>query len=397
MIDIKTHPLWGGSGGRGVNSFKKKGYLIKLFLARNYINFYPRENFIGVSGTVGKSLTVIACKRVLEEAYPTLSTEPGLDSIISIPKTILKIRSKVKKVIFEMGVDYQGEMDFYLSLVKPSIGVITRLGYKLNEFLGSLENGILEYSKLLEVLPKNGFAILNYDDPISRKLSASTQAEVIFYGTDSKNCHVWVDNIKIVNFQTVFELNYGVERIQVKSNLLGKHQIYDLEAAASLGIALGLSLTTIKKGLEKVECLDRRMQALNGYNGSIIIDDTLDNTPLAVEAALETLNQISGRRRILVLAEMRGLGEYKDKLHRQVAQCIYKNKIDLVFLGAGDTSIIFDELNKLGFIPERMETNQQNPQIVSKLLKILSKGDIVLVKGPKSVRLDEVVKRITKK
>ncbi len=70
--------------------------------------------------------------------------------------------------------------------------------------------------------------------------------------------------------------------------------------------------------------------------------------------------------------------------------------MDLVFLGGGDTKYITDELNNLGFLSDRIEYNLQNPQIVSKLLKILSKGDVVLVKGSRAVRLDEVVQRITK-
>src|SRR3989338_8138933 len=93
---------------------------------------------------------------------------------------------------------------------------------------------------------------------------------------------------------------------------------------------------------------------------------------------------------------MRELGEFSEKLHREVGQKIYKEKIDIVFLGQGEAEIIAGELKDLGFWEERVESNLQNSQLVSKLLKTLGKGDVCLIKGSRAVRLDEVVKRITK-
>ena len=80
-----------------------------------------------------------------------------------------------------------------------------------------------------------------------------------------------------------------------------------------------------------------------------------------------------------------------------IAQRIYKEKLDLVFLGQGDAQIIADELKSLGFWEERIQANLQNSQIVGKLLKTLGKGDVCLIKGSKTSRLDEVVKRVAKK
>lgn len=363
----------------------------------------PRQMFIGITGSVGKTTTALACKEVLLEKFPTLSTtdtKPGvanLDPIFNLPMTILKIRPKIKKVVLEMGIEHPGEMDVYLSLVKPSTAIITRIFYAHSEFLGSLDEIINEKGKLVEQLPQGGSAILNWDDLNSRKLADKTTAEVIFYGTDPKNCHVWADKIRVENYQTVFELNYGVERVEVKSNLLGRHQIYPLLAAASLGINLDIPLINIKKALEKIEGLEHRMEVVAGFNGSTIIDDTYNSSPAALEEAIDTLNQIPARRRIVCLGEMRELGEYSEKLHRDIARRIYKDKVDLVLTGGGDAVIIADELLKLGFIPERLYSGLKNQELASKLLKVVSRGDVLLIKGSRATRLDEVVKRISKK
>ena len=133
-----------------------------------------------------------------------------------------------------------------------------------------------------------------------------------------------------------------------------------------------------------------------GYNNALILNDTYNGVPLAVEEALDVLNQLPARRRIVVLGEMSSEGDNSEALHRELARRLYKDKVDLVLLGTGDARFVGEELISLGFIQERMLTNLQNPQIVSNLLKILAKGDLVLVKGAPSLRLDEVVKKITR-
>lgn len=398
MIDISTHPIWKGNKVWGsINPVKKRGHILQFFFARHFTKLFPRSLFVGVTGSVGKTTTVLACQSVLSEKFKTISTEPDLDPVLNIPKTLLKIRPKTQKVILEMGIEYPGEIEFYLSLVKPETAIITRIGPAHTEFLGNLEDISQEKGKLIEQLPEKGFAILNYDDPAVRKLVDKTKAEVIYFGTDPENCHVWAGNIRIKDFQTIFELNRGVERVEIRSNLLGVHQITPLLAAASVGISLNLPLTTIKKGLEKVQPPEHRLQLLAGRNDSLIIDDTYNSSPMAVEEALDTLNRLPARRRIVVLGEMKELGLFSEKLHRQIGHLLYRNKVELVLLGTGDTKYMDEELRNLGFLEDRIFPNLQNPQIVSKLIRILSKGDIVLVKGSRLVRLDEVVKKIGKK
>lgn len=352
--------------------------------------------FIGVTGSVGKTTCVKAATAVLSQKYRTISTQANLDPILNIPRTILNLNPKLQKVVLEMGVEYRGEMDFYLSLVRPRTVIVTKIYYSHSEHLGGIEDILNEKGKLVEQLPKEGTVILNWDDVYSRKLAEKCQGKVVYFGKDPKNCLVWAGNITTENFRTTFELNFGVERVKVDYQLLGEHQIYPALAAAALGVMEGIPLTRIKKGLESLTAAEHRLQALDGPNGSVILDDTYNSSPVAVEAAIDALLEVPARRRVLVLGEMRELGVHSEDLHRQVARKIYKEKIDLVFLGQGETRFIADELKALGFWEEKMEANLQNSQLVSRLLKSLSKGDVCLIKGSRSLRLDEVVKRVTK-
>lgn len=370
---------------------------IRTFLSKQYAKLYPLDMFIGVTGSVGKTSTVDAISAVLSQKYKTISSKPGLDPLFNITQTLFKINPSVKKAVLEMGIDRKGAMDYYLSLIKPKTVVVTRIFFADSEFSGNIEEIIEEKGKLLEQLPEDGVAILNYDDIYSHKLAKKTRAEVFYYGRDPKTCLVWAGNIRIENYKTVFELNYGVERVTIEYALLGDHQVYSALAAATLGIISGIPLTKIKKNLENVLPQLHKLVSIQGPNDSVILDDTYNSSPLATEAAIDTMGKISARRRILVLGEMRDLGEYSEKLHRQIAQKIYKDKIDLVLLGLGDTRFIADELKNLGFWEDKIESGLQNQQIINKLLKVLGKGDLCLIKGSRTSKLDEVVKRIEDK
>ena len=398
-MNISDHPIFTQTTPykTRISPFKKPFHLLRMAAAGHYVKLYPKLTVIGITGSVGKTSCVRALEAILASKYKVVATKPNLDPVLNIPETLLKIRPGTKKVILEMGVEYQGEMDFFLSLIRPKIAIITRIAFAHSQYLGDVAEIVSQKGKLIEQLPKDGVAILNWDDISCRKLAQKTTAEVVYFGKDQKNCSIWADKIKIENFKTVFELNYGVERVKIEYPLLGEHQIYPALAAATVGILEGVSLIQIKHALESVEASEHRLQAVDGYNGSVILDDTYNSSPASVEAAIETLMSVPARRRILVMGEMRELGVFSEELHRQIARLIYREKVDLVFLGVGEAQIVADELLRLGFWEERIQSNLQNPQIVSKLLKALSKGDICLIKGSRASRLDEVVNRVLKK
>ncbi len=398
-MKISNHPIWKQVTPykTKIPTFKKPLHLLRIYLARQYAKLYSKDTFVGVTGSVGKTTCTKACVAVSSQKYKTISTNPNLDPILNIPETLLKMKPSVKKCILEMGIEYKGEMEFYLSLVQPKVAIVTKISDAHNEFLGDIQDIAEEKGKLIESLPEDGVAILNWDDVNCRKLAEKCKGTVIYFGMDPKNCTIWAANLKIENFKTTFELNLGVERVKVNFQLLGAQQVYPSLAAAALGVVLDIPLTRIKFALESLQPTEHRMQVLPGPNGSIIIDDTYNSSPAALDAAIETLMQIPSRRKILVLGEMKELGRYSEESHRRVGEKIYKEKIDLVLLGQGDTQYIASELKDLGFLEERIETNMQNSQIVSRLLRTLGKGDVCLIKGSRAIRLDEVVKRITKK
>lgn len=391
-MKIQKHELW-----KQVKTYQKPIYLARFWAAQNIAKLFSSEIFVAVTGSVGKTTTALMCENVLSQKYKTAVEDYSIDPVFAAVKLLLGLRPGIKKAIMEISIRFLGEVDLYLSLVRPQTLIVTRLSAVRSESLGGLEKISEEVGKLIKELPKKALLVLNWDDVATRKLVKEYQGEVIFYGTDSKACHIWASNVRIENGITLFELNYGVERVEVALKFLGKHFVYSALAAASLGMSLGLSLINIKRGLEMAVPASHCLELLNGLGDWVVIDDTISSSPASAEEAINTINSLPARRRIVVLGEMRQLGIYSEDLHRKLARKIFSDKIDYVLLGSGDAVFIADELIKLGMLPERVEVNLSNSQIIPKILKIAGCGDVVLVKGSKTAKLNEVVSRITKK
>lgn len=389
-------------GWKNINPLKKRAYAVKLYMAKQYAKMVPSSKIIAVTGTLGKSTAVsllysILTPRMVLPKVENPALQNSVENFLSLADRVFKVSPKIQKAILELDPKTPSEVDNLREFIKFQTLAITHFSELKETFPDESEKVAAAYEELIRLLDNNGNLILNWEDASVRRFGDKfSGSNIIFFGLDNKNCHVWASNLRIENYQTLFELNYGVERVEVRSNLLGFHQVIPILTASAIAINLGFSLISIKKGIEKLESLEGRMEVVTGINNSIIIDDTYDGETKAFSEALETLNLIPARRRIVVLGEMSADYKTSEKIHTLIAREIYSNKIDLVLLGGGQTKFIEAELNKLGFIPERMLSGLQNPAIVANLIKILGKGDVVLIKGHPNLRFSEIVKKVSK-
>lgn len=389
-------------GWKNINPIKKRAYALKFYLAKQYAKLVSPSKIIAITGTLGKSTTVTLLNSILSSKMtvpfsPKPNLQTSLDNFLQLSDSVFKISPKIEKAILELDPKDVKEVDSLKEFIRYNCLIITHFSELKESFPEDSEKVANAFEELVKLLPEDGTLILNWEDAQVRRFADKFSGSgIVFFGFDEKNCHVWASNLRIENLQTVFELNYGVERVEIRSNLLGYHQIIPMLASATAAINLGFSLIAVKKGIEKVEALPGRMEVVTGINNCIIIDDTYDGEIKGFLEALKTINLIPARRRIIVIGEMSADIKTSQRVHTLIAREIYSNKIDLVLLGGGQARFIEEELTKLGFIPERMMSGLQNPGIVSNLIKILGKGDVVLIKGHPNLRFNEVVKKITK-
>ena len=373
---------------------------IKRRMAKYYLAFLQKFfglEVIAVTGSVGKTTAKEMLASVLSKKGKTVASYANIDPIYNIPTTILKCRPQTKFLVLEMGVEYPGEMDFYLWLAKPKTGVVTAIYWTHTEFLKDLRNVIKEKGKLIQDLPKNGLAVLNIDERSAIELSKKTDAEVIWIGLSEKS-DVKSSNISFTkDFKTKFELITKTGRIDIRLNLLGQQFVPLALATVAVGLKYGIDLKEIKIGLEELKPLDHRMITHILKNRSTIIDDTYNANPLAAKEAIRLLADIAnGKRKILVLGDMKELGAYEKKGHEEVGCFAVKCGIDKILTLGESTKYTISEALRLGLGKDNVFNFDNKKTLIKKLKATVKPRDVILIKGSRSMALEEVVESLRK-
>ncbi len=343
---------------------------------------------IGITGSVGKSTTKELTANVLAARYPTLANESNLNNEIGLPLTMLKITEAHRCVVLEMGLYVPGDIAFLCGIAKPQVGILTMVGPVHLERAGSLEAIINGKAELVEALPADGTAILNYDDENVRAMASRTKAKVFTYGLDPK-ADLWADNIEGLGLEGVsFDLHYAGETLHVHLPLLGQHSVHTAMRASAAGLVEGLNWQEILGGL-LTPSTQLRLVAVTGPRNSLLIDDTYNASPDSMIAALNLLGELDGRK-VAVLGDMLELGEFEEKGHRMVgARAV--GTADLLLAVGAKAGWIADEAQAQGLPAEKIARFATAAEAGEYLKKSIGEGDVVLVKGSRALHLDEIV------
>ncbi|MGI6278700.1 MAG: UDP-N-acetylmuramoyl-tripeptide--D-alanyl-D-alanine ligase [Patescibacteria group bacterium] len=357
-------------------------------LAKIWLKAHPQIRIIGITGSYGKTNTSKAVEAVLKNQLKTIITDTNLDTTYNLPITLLKIKKKSQVAILEYCVDKKGEMDQHLNLVKPDIAIITGITpvHSEKNMLGSIKGIIEEKGKLLEALPKEGRAILNFDDPQVVKMAKKAPCPIITYGK-KKTFDFYFDKAIVTKKGTSFSVHFkkGNKKINKKINLkfLGQH--FAQEALAALAIAKILKVDPDQaiSSLEKLSPLPGRMSLETGPKGSLLINDSLRANPASTIAGLKTLSAIehSGKR-IAVLGEMGELGQYQEQEHYRVGQLVgqLKNINFLITLGPVTKKIVQGAI-EAGMNKDQIFYAKNHQEAAKTLKKILGPETIWYLKG----------------
>jgi len=369
---------------------------IKRRMAKYYLLILQKFfglTVIGITGSVGKTSTKDMITSVLSQKGKTIATYKNVDSVYNIPTTILKCTPWTKYLVLEMGIEYPGEMDFYLWLAKPEIGVITNIHPTHTQFLGNIQGVAREKIKLVETLSKRNFAVLNKENSYLKKVANKTKAKVIWYG---KGGEIKAENLDFTkDLDNKYTLVVGSDKINVQLPILGQQFVSNSLAAVSVGKICGISLSLIKNGLEKFTPPEHRMKPIRLKSGALILDDSYNNNPAAAEGALNTLKRVAKEKMsIVVMGDMLELGRDEEKYHRKIGKLISSLKIDYL-IGVGPASkFLVEEASK-----EMRENNSHWvpnwKKAVPILQPLLKKDTVVLVKGSRSVGLERLVSRLS--
>lgn len=372
-------------------------------IAKHWLNLMPAIQ-IALTGSFGKTTTTNIIYTLLEELYAPNKisvTDINLDTTYNVPITALKVKLWTKVALFELGVDHVGEMSKHLEIVHPQIAIITGITpvHTDAEHFRSLENLIKEKRKLVEALPRNGYAILNYDDGIVRSMAKYTKAKILWYGTDSTHCHFWFDNLKIQLNGTSFTLHTALQsteavecglssQCKISTKLIGKHHSYTIMASILTLIALQqttaiqIEYNHIINVIKQITPLLGRMSLEKGPMGTTVLNDSLRANPASTASGLKTLSEfnIGNHRKFAVLAEMGELQDPKTE-HEKIGELIASLNIDyLVSIGPWQ-KYTANKAIKNGMKKDKVFWTKDVQSAATILKPLIKPGDLIYLKG----------------
>lgn len=402
---------------------------IQLLIAKKARKLIAKHKpiIVGVTGSVGKTSTRDAIATLLSSKFEVGQNFKNYNNEFGLPLTILGKKSPGRSVfgwlsilfstpksfpqvfVLEYGIDRPGDMDALCEIAKPTIAVMTRISPVHVEFFRSVEQLAEEKAKLLSAVAPDGLVVLNADDPRVMGLTHHAQAPYKTYGFSasagvrSVDYKLWTrDDFSFEPGELFSKLSFRVEtehdRLDIEmKNVLGRSTVSAVLAGVAVAQHFGVTDEQIRLAITQLEFEPGRMNAIPGIKGSLILDGSYNAAPASMQSALEVLGEFhpsEGARRVAVLGYMAELGSLSEQEHRLIGMKAAEIGTDILVTvgelardirrGAIEAGVPEDHTHHF---PDAVEAGRW-------LDGELKKGDIVLVKGSQSARMEKVVKDV---
>ena len=377
-----------------------------------YRKQYPALPLIGITGSAGKTTTKEMIAAALGVRYHVLKTEGNMNSQVGLPQMMLRIEDSHEAAVIEMGMSEEGEMARLAAVARPQTAVVTNIGVAHIGQLGTRENIRKEKLDLIREFPDGGVLILNGDDPLLSEIAAVhngmmepervclseragerlAKAVVRTYGT-GEDADYRASDIRLTPQGTRFTFtSRGGDGEEIELQAFGIHNVYNALAALAAADRFGIAAADAKKALK--EWRPPRMRGTIEVTGGItLIDDTYNANPDSMKGAIDLLADLTGvTRRIAVLADMLELGELSGSCHREIGEYIVSRKEgapDLVVLIGRESRHIAEAIREKGG-RQQIRHFMENAEAAAYLKQAVRPGDAVVIKGSRSMKLDEV-------
>jgi UDP-N-acetylmuramoyl-tripeptide--D-alanyl-D-alanine ligase len=294
--------------------------------------------------------------------------------------------------VLEIGTNHHGEVAYLGNIVSPDIACLINIGPSHLEFFKNLEGVYKEKSSLFEYLRKPGMAVLNADDPLLNKYLAAGKAKDIILGVSLK-ARADFRASKVMSSCEGLEFCVNKAKETFSLNTLGYLNIYNALIAIACARVLGMEYSDIAERLKQFSFPKDRLELAN-LNNVFFINDTYNSNPVSLHHALDVLDKYPAKgRKILVMGDMMELGLQKDFFHCQAGE--RAAEVCDCFIGVGKSTRLAAEAARSSGLSEKnifiCENSAQAREVLLKKI-VPTRDDIVLVKGSRSMRMEEVLK-----
>lgn len=355
---------------------------------------YYRSKFdipvIGLTGSVGKTTTKEFTHLVVSAKYNAIKTLGNLNNEIGVPQMLFQIDNSTEAAVIEMGMNHFGEISRLVNEVKPTIGLITNIGVSHIENLGSREGILKAKLELCEGLAEGAPLILNGDNDMLQTVK-DEHHKVVFYGIE--NGEFKAENIVETDNSTSFDVVYYGKKQHITIPTIGIHNVYNALAAFAVGYFLNVEPQAAADALGTYVPAGMRQKVVD-VDGITSIEDCYNASPDSMRAALKTLSNIKGNKKIAVLGDMLELGDYAKTAHTEVGKAVAENKIDYLLAYGNDAKFYVDGAKQSGV--ENAFLFDDKEKLSEMLLNIAIKGDAILFKGSRGMKLEDVINTVYK-
>jgi UDP-N-acetylmuramoyl-tripeptide--D-alanyl-D-alanine ligase len=342
---------------------------------------------LAITGSNGKTTTKEMVAAVLSRRMKVVKNRGNLNNHIGLPLALFGLTHETEVAVVEMGANHFGEIARLCEIAKPDFGLITNVGRAHLEYFGSVDDVAQAKSKLFSYLEENaGLGFVNVDDPrvekIARRLKRSWS-----YGfsreADVRGTWVGLDE----QGRSIFRVS-GAE---IHLSVVGEHQAQNALAAVAVGLFFNLPLAEVKKALKEFSGVDKRLEVFEA-GGVLVLNDTYNANPNSVEQALKTLAHLHrqrGGRSFAVLGDMLELGPESEASHRQVGNFVARSGVNFLLTVGEQAHFIQQAAAEKG--GTRAVHFAGKDELQDFLLQNVRKGDLVLVKGSRGMKMETVV------
>jgi UDP-N-acetylmuramoyl-tripeptide--D-alanyl-D-alanine ligase len=357
---------------------------------------FQRQKFdipvIAVTGSNGKTTTKEMIAWILSKEFNVLRNVGTKNNQIGLPLTLLNLNRHKDVVVVEVGTNHPGEIEYLARICQPNIGIIINVGSSHLEYLINLKGVFKEKSALLKHLKSPHIAILNADDGLLKRQIPIKNRKLAVLGFGIKHrSDFFATGIKILNGRIKFSVNH---KYGFTLKTLGYFNIYNALAALTVARLFGMEYRDIASRLLAFNFPQSRLEFLE-LNNTKFINDTYNSNPVSFKQAIEVLENfpIKGRK-IFVMGDMLELGNRRELFHRQAGR--NAARICDVFITVGELSkLAAKAAMDFGLDSKNIFTCASSLQAQDILFNRVSPGpdDIVLVKGSRAMRMEEILKK----
>ncbi len=342
---------------------------------------------IAITGSMGKTTTKEAMAHLLMVRYRVHRTKGNFNNHFGLPLGLLTLEPEYDLAVVEMGMSHPGEISALARIALPNQAVITNVAPVHLESFDSIAGIARAKYELIEALPHGGTAVLNADDEYVCQFGRDFKGKVVMFGLKS-TADVRAENIEALGpAGTRFDLVSHEVRQSVQSPLLGKHNVYNVLAAAAIALEHGVVPSEIAEALPSLQPADKRGQVVQLGNTTVLYD-CYNSSPRAFVAAVDTLAAMPARRRIVVAGEMLELGATGEQLHRECGRYVAGGKLDFLLGVRGLAKAMVDAACEAGMTAKFVATPEEAGEWLAHEAR---EGDVVLLKASRGVQLEKAL------